>query len=92
MRRTVFQLERVEFRIERLQALHERGVGAGTLDGGVTTAQFFERFQRERSDVDQKLSQTRFVTKMFVRRNAEAALGAAAQRRLSAEYVGLPEA
>jgi hypothetical protein len=69
MRRTVFQLERVEFRIERLQALHERGVGAGTLDGGVTTTQFFERFQRERNDVDQKLAQTRFVTKMFVRRN-----------------------
>ncbi|MGA2480279.1 MAG: FecR family protein [Spirochaetia bacterium] len=69
MRRTVFQLERVEFRIERLQALHERGVGTGTLDGGVTTAQFFERFQRERNDVDQKLAQTRFVTKMFVRRN-----------------------
>jgi hypothetical protein len=69
LRRTVFQLERVEYRIERLQVLHERGYGAGTLDGGVTTAQFFERFQRERNDVHRKLAQTRWVTKMYVRRN-----------------------
>jgi hypothetical protein len=69
LRRTVFQLERVEYRIERLQALHERGIGVGTLDGGVTTAQFFERFQRERNDVEQKLAQTRYVSKMYVRRN-----------------------
>jgi hypothetical protein len=69
MRRTLFILERVAFRIERLQVIHARGIGVGTLDGGETTAQFFERFQKERSDLQQKLRQTRYVTKMFVRRN-----------------------
>jgi hypothetical protein len=69
MRRTVFQMERAAFRIGRLQALHAQGFGVGTLDGGVTTAKFFERFQRERSDVEGKLAQARYVTKMYVRRN-----------------------
>ena len=69
LRRTQFQLERVAFRIARLQAVHARGFGVGTLDGGVTTAQFFARFQSERRDVEGKLAQARFVTKMYVRRN-----------------------
>jgi hypothetical protein len=69
MRRTVFALERVAFRIERLEALHARGFGVGTLSGGETTDQFFARFEKERNDVRQKLSQTRYLTKMYVRRN-----------------------
>jgi len=69
LRRTLFQLERVHFRLVRLMAYHDRGIGRGTLDGGVTTAQFFERFARERRDVEQKLSLTRSVSKMYLRRN-----------------------
>jgi hypothetical protein len=69
LRRTLFQLERVHFRLKRLMAYHDRGVGQGTLDGGVTTAQFFQRFANERTDVEQKLSLTRSVSKMYLRRN-----------------------
>lgn len=70
LRRTQFQLERVTFRLARLSVVHARGFGVGTLDGGVTTTEFFTRFQGERRDVERKLSQARFVTKMYVRRNA----------------------
>ena len=69
LRRIQFQLERVSFRLMRLRAVHDRGFGGGTLDGGVTTTQFFERFEKERRDIAVKLARTRFVAKMYVRRN-----------------------
>jgi len=69
LRRTAFQLERVAYRLERLQVLHDRGVGVGTIDGGVTTRVFFTQIARERRDVAQKLALTRFLTKQYLKRN-----------------------
>ena len=69
LRRVQFQLERVSFRLARLMAYQARGIGTGTLDGGVTTAQFFERFANERAVVEEKLSRTRSVSKMYLKRN-----------------------
>jgi hypothetical protein len=69
LRRTQFQLERVHFRLARLMTIHNSGIGRGTLDGGVSTAQFFERFANERKDVEDKLYLTSSVSKMYVRRN-----------------------
>jgi hypothetical protein len=69
LRRMQFRLERVHFRLSRLKTYHDRGIGKGTLDGGVTTAQFFERFANEGKDVEQKLSLTRSVSKMYLRRS-----------------------
>lgn len=69
LRRTQFQLERVHFRLARLMAIHNRGIGTGTLDGGVTTVQFFQRFANERKDVEDKLYLTRSISKMYLKRN-----------------------
>lgn len=69
LRRIQFRLERVHFRLLRLKSYHDRGIGKGQLEGGVTTGQFFDRFTNERKDVEQKLSLTRSVTKMYVRRS-----------------------
>lgn len=69
LRRIQFALERVEFRLRRLRTFHDRGFGRGTLEGGVATTQFFERFEKERRDIERKLARTRFVSKMYVRRN-----------------------
>jgi len=69
LRRTQFRLERVHFRLARLMAIHNRGIGAGTLEGGITTAQFFERFANERKDVEDKLYLTRSISKLYLRRN-----------------------
>ncbi|HUJ74628.1 MAG TPA: FecR family protein, partial [bacterium] len=49
MRRAQFQLERVTYRLQRLRAIHDQCIGVGTLDGGVTTAQFFARVDTERA-------------------------------------------
>ncbi len=69
MRRTQFQLERVSFRLPRLQALHDAGTGVGTIDPGLTTAQFFAQVQSQRRDVAQKLALTRYVAKQYAKRN-----------------------
>jgi hypothetical protein len=69
LRRTVFQLERVTFRLARLSALHDRGFGQGTLASGITTAQFFARLESERVEVARKLAFTRYVAKMYAKRN-----------------------
>ena len=69
LRRTQFQLERVTFRLTRLKRIADRGFGAGTLSNGVTTAQFFLRFESERPDVERKLALTRYVSKMYGRRS-----------------------
>ncbi len=69
MRRTQFQLERVSFRLLRLRALHDRGIGVGTLDAGVTTAQFFARLDREKAAVDEGLALTRFLAKLYAKRS-----------------------
>lgn len=70
LRRIQFPLERVHFRLLRLKSYHDRGIGNGQLEGGMTTSEFFERFANERSDLEQKLSIARSVSKMYVRRNA----------------------
>jgi hypothetical protein len=69
LRRTQFQLERVHFRLLRLKSYHDRGIGRGTLEGGSSTAQFYEKFSNERKDVERKMALTRSVSKMYVRRS-----------------------
>ena len=68
LRRTAFLFERVSFRLIRLESFHDRGFGRGSLDGGVTTTQFFEKFENNRRDFEGKLARTSFVSKMYVRR------------------------
>ena len=69
LRRTAFQLERVTFRLERLQVLHDSGIGVGSLDDGMTTKVFYAQIVRERRGVAQKLALTRFLTKQYLKRN-----------------------
>jgi hypothetical protein len=69
LRPIVFQLERVSFRLARLKVLSDRGFGQGTLSDGLTTERFFAQVETERADVAQKLAFTRYVAKMYVKRN-----------------------
>jgi hypothetical protein len=69
LRQIVFRLERVSFRLARLKVLNDRGFGQGTLSSGLTTTQFFAQVEAERADVARKLAFTRYVAKMYVKRN-----------------------
>jgi hypothetical protein len=69
MRQIQFQLERVTFRLLRLKALHDKGAGVGTVDTGLSSAQFFAQVETERRDVAQKLALTRYVAKQYAKRS-----------------------
>jgi hypothetical protein len=69
LRSAQFQLERVQARLVRLARLHARGIGAGTLEGGITTKQFFEKLLTERKDVTRALARVRWIAKQYVKRN-----------------------
>ena len=69
LRQIQFRMERIQFRLERLRALHARGIGQGSLDGGVSTTQFFQQLETDRRDIEGKLAQTRYVAKMYAKRN-----------------------
>ena len=69
LRRIQFQLERVHFRLLRLKTYNDKGIGRGTLDGGESTTQFFDRFSNDRKEVERKMALTRSVSKMYVKRS-----------------------
>lgn len=69
LRRTQFLLERVQFRLLRLKRLHDQGYGRGTLSGGVTTSEFFDQLQHERTDVNTRMAAIRNVARLYALRN-----------------------
>jgi hypothetical protein len=69
MRQLQFRMERIQFRLERLRTLHDRGIGHGALDGGLSTTAFFQQLESERRGVERTLAQTRYVAKMYAKRN-----------------------
>jgi len=64
-----FRMERVEYRLDRLRAIHDRGIGTGTIDAGMTTTLFFQRVDKERRDLQKKLAQARYLAKLYAKRN-----------------------
>ncbi len=69
LRRTQFMMERVYFRLLRLKTFHDQGLGRGTIEGSLTSAQFYDRFQGERKDLERRMAMVRFVTAMYLNRN-----------------------
>ncbi len=69
LRETQFLLERVRFRLILLRELHEQGFGRGEIRSGLTTAAFFDRFDRDRGDLGRQLAMVRFAVKLYTHRN-----------------------
>jgi len=69
LRETQFLLERTRFRLARLEDFHKQGLGDGEIAKGVTTAAFFERFDKDRPDLEHRLAMVRFAVKLFTHRN-----------------------
>jgi hypothetical protein len=53
----------------RLKELHDRGVGRGDVRKGLSTREFFERFDKDRVGLEGRLATVRYTTKLFVHRN-----------------------
>jgi hypothetical protein len=69
IRETQFLLERVHYRLTAMKDLHDQGVGHGDIRKGLTTKEFFNRFEKGRAGLEVRLAGVRHVTKLYVRRN-----------------------
>lgn len=66
LRETQFLLERVHFRLLGLKDYHDQGLGDGEIRHGLTTTEFFERFEKDRAELEREMAKVRLVTKLVV--------------------------
>ncbi len=71
----LFRLERPLFRLQELSALHDRGVGTGTLPDGRTTGAFFTAYRAEAPGVADRLAYVRRALLLFKWASAGSPLG-----------------
>lgn len=71
----LFKLERPLFRLQELSALHDRGVGTGTLPDGRTTAAFFGTYRAEAPGLAARLAYVRRALLLFKWASAGSPLG-----------------
>jgi hypothetical protein len=69
LRETLFLLERVHYRLVRLEEHHRQGFGNGTIRVGLTTEAFFARLRRESADLERKMAVVRHVSKLLALRS-----------------------
>ena len=69
LRETQFLLERAHYRLVALKDLHGQGLGNGDIRNGLSTKEFFERFEKDRPGLEIRLANVRYTTKLFTRRN-----------------------
>ncbi|MGA2640353.1 MAG: FecR family protein [Spirochaetia bacterium] len=69
LRETQFLLERVHYRLVMLRELHDQGFGHGDIRKGLSTKDFFERFEKDRASLELRLASVRHIVKLFAQRN-----------------------
>jgi len=69
LRETQFLLERVYFRLLGLKDYHDQGFGRGELGRGVSTAAFFERFERDSTELEREMAAVRAAVRLLVKRS-----------------------
>ena len=60
LRETQFLLERIHYRLLVLKDLHDHGLGQGEIRKGLTTKDFFVRFEKERAALELRMAGIRF--------------------------------
>jgi hypothetical protein len=69
LRKVLFVLERVYYRLAELQDYYRQGYGEGVLEGGLTSRAFFQGFDRDRAVLERRMAEIRYVTKLYAKRN-----------------------
>lgn len=72
LRKTLFLLERVYYRLSELQEYYRQGYGEGVLQGSLTAKAFFQAFDRDRDELARKMTEVRYLTKLYAKRNGGA--------------------
>lgn len=69
IRETQFLLARAHFRLAALKEYHDQGFGEGQIRNGLSAKQFFERFEKDRRELEHQMAGVRLITKLYVHRN-----------------------
>ncbi|MFP4363254.1 MAG: FecR domain-containing protein [Spirochaetia bacterium] len=65
IRRTMFMFQRVYYRLNELARYHQAGYGSGTLESGMSTAEFFRRFQLNADELERKMGMVRYILRLY---------------------------
>jgi len=72
LRETQFLLERVRFRLARLEEYHQQqGLGDGEISKGLTTTAFFNFFDKDGPKLERELAIVQMVVKLYTHRNGD---------------------
>jgi len=69
LRRILYIFERVYFRLIELEGYYREGYGRGQIETGLSSAAFFNRFNRDREELGEKMAELRYITKLYAKRN-----------------------
>jgi hypothetical protein len=69
IRRILFIFERVYFRLAELESYHRQGYGRGLIRPGLSSAEFFQAFDRDRVELGRQMARVRYIVKLYALRN-----------------------
>lgn len=69
LRRTLFLLERIHFRLFEVREYLDAGALNASLGGGQTVASFYRQFEQDAGTFESRLGRVRFVAKLYALRN-----------------------
>ena len=70
LRKILYMFERVYFRLIELEGYYREGYGRGQIEPGLSSAAFFNRFNREKRELGEKMAELRYITKLYAKRNS----------------------
>jgi hypothetical protein len=69
IRRILFIFERVYFRLAELETYYRQGYGRGLIRPGLSSAEFFQAFAREKVELGRQMARVRYIIKLYALRN-----------------------
>ena len=69
LRKILYIFERVYFRLVELEGYYHQGYGRGQIEPGLSSAAFFNRFDREKQVLSEQMAEIRYITKLYAIRN-----------------------
>ena len=69
LRKILYLFERVYFRLVELEGYYRQGYGRGQIEPGLSSAAFFNRFNREKEVLGRQMAALRYLTKLYAKRN-----------------------
>ena len=69
IRKVLFIFERIYFRLAELETYYRQGYGRGQIRPGLSSAEFFQAFARDRTELGEQMARVRYFVKLYAKRN-----------------------